>query len=77
MLIQIFFAKKYMNLKVHIRDMYLICSFVLIITFVQLIIINNFGETFNIVIFVFKIFIFFLHLSYLDKHISFFKLINF
>ena len=47
-----------MNLKVHIRDMYLICSFVLIITFVQLIIINNFGETFNIVIFVFKIFIF-------------------
>ncbi len=58
MLIQIFFAKKYMNLKVHIRDMYLICSFVLIITFVQLIIINNFGETFNIVIFVFKIFIF-------------------
>tara|TARA_B100000902_G_scaffold391912_1_gene443360 strand:+ start:1417 stop:2850 length:1434 start_codon:yes stop_codon:yes gene_type:complete len=58
MAIQIFFARKFMHLKLNLREIYLICSFVLIIALLQILSISNFGGNFNIFIFIIKVIVF-------------------
>ncbi len=58
MIAQIYFAKKFMKLKIYMRDIYLICILVILVSLIQLIININFGESFNIIVFIIKIIIF-------------------
>lgn len=58
MFAQIYFAKKFMKLKIYMRDIYLICNLVIIASLIQLTININLGEGFNLIVFVVKIIIF-------------------
>jgi O-antigen/teichoic acid export membrane protein len=58
MFAQIYFARKFMKLKIYMRDIYLICALVILVSLIQLTININLGEIFNIVVFIVKILIF-------------------